>query len=110
LQEDFVRTARAKGLQHRRIILHHVLRNSLVPVLSAAVPMLTLLITGAFFVESSFGIPGASNAFVDAALSRDYPLIMGMTSALAVVVLTANLLADIALALLDPRTREAAAP
>jgi ABC-type dipeptide/oligopeptide/nickel transport system permease component len=107
LQEDFVRTARAKGLRHRRIIWTHVVRNSLVPVLSAAVPMLALLITGAFFVESSFGIPGASKAFVDAALSRDYPLIMGMTSALAVVVLAANLLADILLALVDPRMREA---
>lgn len=110
LEEDFIRTAWAKGLTHRRIIMAHILRNSLVPVLSAAVPMLALLITGAFFVESSFGIPGASKAFVDAALSRDYPLMMGMTSALAVVVLTANLLADIALAVIDPRIREAAAP
>jgi ABC-type dipeptide/oligopeptide/nickel transport system permease component len=107
LQEDFVRTARAKGLQHRRIIWLHVLKNSLVPLLSAAVPMLALLITGAFFVESSFGIPGASRAFIEGALTRDYPMIMGMTSALAVVVLAANLLADILLAMIDPRMREA---
>jgi dipeptide transport system permease protein len=107
LQEDFVRTARAKGLRPGRVIGVHVLRNSLVPFLSAAVPMLALLITGAFFVESSFRIPGASSSFVEAALVRDYPVIMGMTVALATVVLVANLISDVLLALVDPRIREA---
>jgi ABC-type dipeptide/oligopeptide/nickel transport system permease component len=107
LQEDYVRTARAKGLLWRRIVWTHVLRNSLVPFLSAAIPMLAMLITGAFFVEQLFRIPGASSFFVEAALTRDYPLMMGMSVALAIVVLFANFLADLALVLLDPRLREA---
>jgi ABC-type dipeptide/oligopeptide/nickel transport system permease component len=107
LQEDYVRTARAKGLRERRVLWLHVLRNSLVPVLSAAVSMIALLVTGAFFVEEAFRIPGVSATFVEAALTRDYPLLMGLTVALAVVVITANLLADIVLAMVDPRVLEA---
>lgn len=108
LQEDYVRTARAKGLEWRRILWVHVLRNSLVPFLAAAVPMLALLITGAFFVERLFLVPGVSAFFVEAALTRDYPLLMALTVVLAIVVLLANLVADVALAVLDPRIREAA--
>lgn len=104
--EDFVRTARAKGLRQARVVLVHVLRNSLVPVLSAAVPMLALLITGAFFVERYFGIPGASAAFNEAARLRDYPMLLGLTVVLATIVILVNLLADIAIAVLDPRIRE----
>jgi peptide/nickel transport system permease protein len=107
LQEDYVRTARAKGLRRERVIWVHVFRNSLVPFLSAAAPMLALLVTGAFFVEDFFSIPGASSAFVEAALTRDYPVIMGLTVALAVVVLVANLVSDVLLAVVDPRVREA---
>ena len=107
LQEDYVRTARAKGLGPWRIVLVHVLRNSLVPFLSAAVPMLALLVTGAFFVEELFRIPGASGFFVEAALTRDYPVLMGLTVALAMVVLVANLISDVLLAIVDPRIREA---
>ena len=106
LGEDFVRTARAKGLRRSRVVLVHVLRNSLEPVLSAAVPMLALLITGAFFVELYFGIPGASGAFNQAAHVYDYPMLMGLTVVLAAVVIFVNLLADIAIAILDPRVRE----
>ena len=106
LDEDYVRTARAKGLRRGRIVGVHVLRNSLVPFLSAAMPMLALLITGAFFVETAFQIPGASSFFVTAALTRDYPLLMGLTVALAVVVLVANLVSDVLLAVVDPRIRE----
>jgi ABC-type dipeptide/oligopeptide/nickel transport system permease component len=106
LQEDYVRTARAKGLRWRRIMWGHVLRNSLVPFLSAAAPMLALLVTGAFFVEQFFAIPGLSSFFVQGAATRDYPLLMGLTVALAIVVLAANLASDILLALVDPRMRE----
>jgi ABC-type dipeptide/oligopeptide/nickel transport system permease component len=106
LQEDYVRTAAAKGLRRGRILWVHVLRNSLTPFLSAAVPMLALLVTGAFFVEDAFRIPGASSFFAAAARSRDYPLLMGLTVSLAVVILAANALADVLLALLDPRLRE----
>jgi ABC-type dipeptide/oligopeptide/nickel transport system permease component len=106
LGEDYVRTARAKGLYEDRILWAHVVRNSLVPVLSAAMPMLALLITGALFVEQFFGIPGAATSFLDAARTRDYPLLLGLTTGLAAVVLLANLCADVLVALIDPRVRE----
>ena len=106
IQLDYVRTARAKGLRPARVVLLHVLPGSLGPFLSAAVPMLALLVTGTFFVESAFRIPGAAQYFVSAALQRDYPMVMGMTVALAAVVIAANLLADLARISLDPRLRE----
>ncbi|HSL64155.1 MAG TPA: ABC transporter permease, partial [Gaiellaceae bacterium] len=106
LGQDFVRTARAKGLRSGRVVGVHVLRNSLVPFLAAAVPTLALLVTAAFFVESSFEIPGAARYFIDAAQRRDYPMVMGLTVVLALVVILANLVADIAAAALDPRLRE----
>jgi ABC-type dipeptide/oligopeptide/nickel transport system permease component len=106
MQLDYVRTARAKGLTSRRILLLHVLPGSLVPFLGAAVPMLALLVTGTFFVERAFGIPGAAQYFVSAALQRDYPMVMGMTVALAAVVIAANLLADLARFSIDPRLRD----
>lgn len=108
LEENYVQTARAKGLYESQILWGHVFRNSLVPVLSAAMPMLALLITGALFVEEFFGIPGAATAFLDAARTRDFPLLLGLTAALAAVVLAVNLLADVVLALIDPRLREPA--
>lgn len=106
LSEPYIVTARAKGLRQRRILLVHVLRNSLMPFLAAAVPTLALLVTGAFFVEAAFGIPGASSFFLDAARARDYPMVLGLTTVLTTVVLAASLLADIAAAGLDPRIRD----
>ncbi len=108
LREDYVRTARATGMRAGRIVVVHVLPNSLAPFLSAAVPMIALLVTGAFFVETSFDIPGASAFFLQAAKTRDYPLMMGLTVVLAVVVLTANLVSDVLLAIVDVRAREGA--
>jgi dipeptide transport system permease protein len=102
LEQDYVRTARAKGLYQDRIVWRHVVPNSLVPALSAAVPMLALLVMGAFFVESSFGIPGAADYYVSAAKDR----VMGLTVALAVLVIFANLAADFAAGLLDRRLLE----
>ena len=106
LSEDYVRTARAKGLRERRVLYVHVLRNSLVPVLSAAIPMVALLITGAFFVENAFRIPGASFYFIEAARLRDYPVILNLTVVFAAIVVIANTIADILVALFDPRIRE----
>jgi ABC-type dipeptide/oligopeptide/nickel transport system permease component len=106
MEEDYVRTARAKGLRERRVVWFHILPNALAPFLAAAIPMIALLVTGAIFVEEAFGIPGASSFFVQAALTRDYPLVMNLTVALAVLVLVANLLADVLLAVVDPRIRE----
>jgi ABC-type dipeptide/oligopeptide/nickel transport system permease component len=106
LQSDYVRTARAKGLRGSRVVGVHVLRNSSVPLLSATPPMLALLITGAFFVETAFAVPGVSAEFVQAARAKDYPMILGLTVALTVLVLVVNLIADILMAIIDPRMRE----
>jgi ABC-type dipeptide/oligopeptide/nickel transport system permease component len=107
LTQDYVRTARAKGLRPPRIVLVHVLRNSVGPFLAAGAPLFGLLITGAFFVEISFGIPGVAQLFYLAAKTRDYPLVMGLTVALAMLVIAANLIADVTAAFLDPRLLEA---
>jgi ABC-type dipeptide/oligopeptide/nickel transport system permease component len=106
LQADYVRTARAKGLRRSRVVGLHVLRNSAVPILSAAPPMLALLVTGAFFVESAFAVPGVSAEFVQAARAKDYPMILGLTVVLTVLVLVVNLIADVLMATLDPRLQE----
>ena len=84
----------------------HVLRNSAVPLLSATPPMLALLVTGALFVETAFGVPGVSNEFLNAARAKDYPMILGLTVALTVLVLAVNLVADVLMAILDPRLLE----
>lgn len=105
-QQDYVRVARAKGLRPWRIVTAHILRNSVSPALAAAMPLLALLVTGAFFVERAFEIPGAAQWYVDSAKNRDYPVVMGLTVALTALVLLANLVADVVAASLDPRLRE----
>lgn len=106
LEADHVRTARAKGLRRKRVLALHVLRNSLVPVLSAAGPLLGALVTTLFVVEVVFAVPGLARHYVSATTASDYPLLMGMTVVLTLAVITANLLVDLALAALDPRVRE----
>ena len=106
LRNDYVRTARAKGLRSRRVIAQHVLRNSLVPVLSAVGPLLGALVTTLFVVEVVFAVPGLARHYVSATTASDYPLLMGMTVVLTVFVVAMNLLVDLALAALDPRIRE----
>jgi len=107
LQQDYVRTARAKGLRHRRVVLVHVLRNSLIPAVTAAGPLLGFLITGSFVIEYIFAIPGIGRYYITAVESRDYSVVMGLTVLLSVVVIVANLVVDILYGFLDPRTREA---
>jgi oligopeptide transport system permease protein len=106
LTADYVRTAEAKGLRRARVLALHVLRNSLVPVLSAVGPLLGALVTTLFVVEVVFSIPGLARHYVSATTASDYPLLMGMTVVLTLFVITANLLVDLALAALDPRLRE----
>ena len=106
LGREYVRTATAKGLRRKRVVVQHVLRNSLVPVLSAAGPLLGAMMTTIFVVEVVFAIPGLARHYVSATTASDYPLLMGMTVVLTLFVLLANLLVDLALALLDPRHRE----
>ena len=109
LQQDYIRTAKAKGLRWRRVVGVHVLRNSLIPVITAAGPTLGFLITGSFVIEQIFAIPGIGRYYVTAVTSRDYSVVMGLTVLLAIIVIFANLLVDIMYGVLDPRTRDARA-
>jgi oligopeptide transport system permease protein len=106
LQQDYVRAAAARGLRRRRIVVAHVLRNSLGPFVSALGPLLGYLVTGSFVVEQVFGIPGIGRYFVAGVLARDYPLVLGLTVVLTIAMVAANLLADLLHAMLDPRVRE----
>jgi oligopeptide transport system permease protein len=107
LQQDYVRTARAKGLRYRRVVSVHVLRNSLIPVITAAGPLLGFIITGSFVIELIFNIPGIGQQYVDSVFNRDYSVVMGLTVLLSVIVILANLVVDILYGVLDPRTRDA---
>jgi ABC-type dipeptide/oligopeptide/nickel transport system permease component len=109
LQQDYVRTAKAKGLRWRRVVTVHVLRNSLIPAVTAAGPLLGFLITGSFIVEFIFAIPGIGRYYITAVEARDYSVVMGLTVLLSIIVILANLVVDILYGFLDPRTREARA-
>jgi len=106
LQQDYIRTAKAKGLRWRRVVGLHVLRNSLIPVVTAAGPTLGFLITGSFVIEEIFAIPGIGRYYVTAVTSRDYSVVMGLTVLLSIIVILANLVVDILYGILDPRTRD----
>jgi oligopeptide transport system permease protein len=105
LDQDFVRTARAKGVPEARVRRHHVLRNALLAVLTYFGPLLALLLTGSFVVEKIFAVPGMGRFFVTAVTNRDYPLVLGVTLVYAALVVLANLLVDLLYAALDPRIR-----
>jgi oligopeptide transport system permease protein len=109
LQQDYVRTAKAKGLSSQRILFAHVLKNSLIPAVTAAGPLLGFLITGSFVIEFIFAIPGIGRYYITAVEARDYSVVMGLTVLLSVIIIVANLLVDILYGFLDPRTREARA-
>jgi oligopeptide transport system permease protein len=105
LVQDYIRTARAKGLSEGRILIRHALRGAVVPVVSFLGPAAAGLITGSFVVETIFSIPGLGRFFVTAAFNRDYTLIMGTVVFYAVIIMVFNMLVDILLAVLDPRVR-----
>jgi ABC-type dipeptide/oligopeptide/nickel transport system permease component len=103
MNEDFIRTARAKGLRERRIIAVHILKNSMIPVVTIFGPMLAYLVTGTFVVETIFAIPGMGRFFVTSITGRDYPVIMGTVLFFAIFLVTANTVVDIVYVWLDPR-------
>jgi peptide/nickel transport system permease protein len=105
LGQDYVRTARAKGLFETIVVQRHALRNALLPVVTIIGTYLPALLGGAVFIESIFSWPGMGRLYLDGVESRDYPLIMGLTLVLAVAILVANLLTDLAYAVIDPRIR-----
>jgi len=105
IREDYIRTARAKGLAEWAVVVRHALKNSLIPVATILGPMFAAIVTGTFIIEQIFGIPGMGKHFVTSIGNRDYPLIVGVTLVYAVLLVVANLIVDITYAWLDPRIR-----
>lgn len=105
MREDYVRTARSKGLKERIVIMKHVLRNSLIPVVTYLGMEIPLLIGGAVVTEQVFSWPGIGNLMIKSIDSRDYPVVMGITVLVAVAVLVFNILTDLIYGILDPRIR-----
>lgn len=105
LRSDYIRTARAKGLSERAVVMRHALRGGLLPVVSFSGPALAFLITGTVVVEKVFALPGLGNYFINACQNRDEPLIIGIVAFIAITVLVLNLLVDISYGFLDPRIR-----
>jgi oligopeptide transport system permease protein len=104
-RQDYIRTARAKGLAERNVIVRHILRNGLIPVVTLLGPALVDLATGSVITEAIFGIPGIGNYFVSSIFQRDYSMIMGTTLIYATLIVFANMLVDLSYGLLDPRIR-----
>jgi oligopeptide transport system permease protein len=105
LRQDYIRTARAKGVQEFAVVMRHAVRNALVPVLTVLGPILAGLIVGSFVIEQYFAIPGIGRAFVEAVGARDYGIIMGMTLLYAALIAILNLAVDVGYALANPRIR-----
>ena len=105
LRSDYIRTARAKGLKERDVVLRHALRGGLLPVVSFTGPALAFLVTGTVVVERIYALPGLGNYFINANLNRDEPLILGIVAFTSMSVLIFNLLVDVAYAYIDPRIR-----
>lgn len=105
MQQDYVVMAQAKGIRPGRIALVHVLRNAMLPVITASGPMIAFLLTGSFVVETIFTIPGIGREFVMAVSNRDYTVVMGLTIFIGALIILCNLAADVLCALVDPRIK-----
>jgi len=105
IHEDYIRTARAKGLGERAVMVRHALKNAFIPVATILGPMFAAVMTGTFVIERIFAIPGLGKFFVSSITNRDVPVIMGTTLLYAIVLVVANLVVDITYAFLDPRIK-----
>jgi oligopeptide transport system permease protein len=105
LRSDYIRTARAKGLSEKDVVIKHALRGGLMPVVSYTGPALAFLLTGTVVVERIFALPGLGNYFIQASLNRDEPLIIGIVAFISITLVFMNLLVDVLYAYLDPRVR-----
>jgi oligopeptide transport system permease protein len=105
MRSNYVRTARAKGLPQRKIVLHHALRGAVLPLVSYLGPAVAGLITGSLVVEQIFNLPGLGKYFVISALQRDYTVVMGVVILYAALIMLMNLVSDVLYAVLDPRVR-----
>lgn len=104
-RQDYVRTARAKGLRLRSVIFQHVVRNAVIPVVTIMGPTIAALVTGTIIIEEVFNVPGMGHLYITSINARDYPVIMGVTLLYAVFIILGNMLVDISYGLIDPRIR-----
>lgn len=105
MRSDYIRTARAKGLDEKTVLFRHALRGGLVPVLSFTGPALAALLAGTVVVEKVFAIPGLGNIFIQSVFNRDEPLILGIVAFLSILIMVFNLIVDVCYGFLDPRIR-----
>jgi oligopeptide transport system permease protein len=105
LRSDYIRTARAKGLDEKTVLLKHALRGGIIPVVSFTGPALAALLAGTVVVERVFSIPGLGNIFIQSVLNRDEPLILGIVAFLSILIMIFNLVVDVSYGFLDPRIR-----
>lgn len=105
IRQDYIRTARAKGLQEQVIVIRHLFKNALIPILTLLGPILAGLIVGSFIIETIFAIPGIGREFTTAVVQRDYGMIMGTTLFYCILILLANLIVDVLYGVADPRIR-----
>jgi oligopeptide transport system permease protein len=105
MRSDYIRTARAKGLDEKTVLLKHALRGGIIPVVSYTGPALAGLLAGTVVVEKVFAIPGLGNIFIQSVLNRDEPLILGIVAFLSILIMIFNLMVDISYGVLDPRIR-----
>ena len=105
MQQDYVTMAKAKGIPASRVTMLHILKNAMIPVITAAGPMIAFLLTGSFVVETIFTIPGIGREFVTAVSNRDYTVVMGLTIFIGALIILCNLAADLLCALIDPRIK-----
>ncbi len=105
MRSDYIRTARAKGLDEKTVLLKHALRGGIIPVVSFTGPALAALLAGTVVVEKVFAIPGLGNIFIQSVLNRDEPLTLGIVAFLSILIMVFNLLVDISYGFLDPRIR-----
>lgn len=105
IREEYIKTARSKGLPEISVLIKHVFRNALIPVITIAGPAFASIITGSMVVEQIFAVPGIGRYYVVSVNNRDYPVIITLTLIFALIIITVNLIVDILYALLDPRIR-----
>ena len=105
IRSDYIRTARAKGLAERTVLYKHVLKNSLIPVLTFAGPLAAGILSGSFVIEHIFNIPGIGKHFIESVSNRDYPLVIALTLLFSALLVIANLVVDLLYTYFDPRIK-----
>ncbi len=105
IREDYIRTARSKGVSEKNVTSHHALKNALIPVVTVIGPLFAALFTGSLIVEQIFAIPGCGKYFVTSVTNRDYPVVLGIMLLYAILIIAANLFVDITYSWIDPRIR-----